>query len=333
MKNSFLTLLICFTSLNSFSTEELKHTPRPTPFEKMNCETKSEIVQSTYKTGSGNYLSCDYIKDFENTLKRVLKISPVAPKINLLINKEYPNASFDTGLIIRVPLRLTFIGNWGQTFYGEFMASHTVLAHEYGHAIFSKMLENEDFFVEMKEMSKRASTLEIEIQKAYLQENSQELIESYYQDLKNLNEERINNKAHTKIRNLLTPYDELFADLIAALALHDKRAMVNALYYDEASDQAFELILARDFDVNQLNMHGSYLYEEHGMLAPTRRFIGQNIWPTTELQKSELINILYESIVQNVKEAIEVDHFELDALEINEKLIKTLKEAYTLKRI
>ncbi len=311
----------------TFADGQIKSFSQPEPIERIICDsTEGTVVSHTFKSRKGNYLSCAHVDAFVDTLASVTAIAPVSPEVSLFIDKEYNNASFDMGSIIYVPLRLGFSNRFGATFYGDFYANHTVLAHEYGHAILSKMLEKEDFFKELKEISLKISQLRITIQKTYEAGNPGNMVEFYSNMLKAAEAKRVENKEAMKVNRMLSPYHELFADLVASLALKSKRAMVNALYYDELDDQGYLMILARDFDLNSLDMKGPYMSEEHGMLAPTRRFIGSNFWVETEEEKRELLKNLYTAIVIELKKQINGEGEGLTPAKMNESLIKTLSK-------
>ncbi|EQC47302.1 hypothetical protein [Bacteriovorax sp. Seq25_V] len=331
MKHKLITLLsLTIYSSLSFADGQIKAFKQPAPIERVQCaSTEGTVVLNTFKAQKGNYLTCDQIDSFMQTLENVFEISPVTPDISLFIDKEYSNASFDMGSIIYVPLRLTFHSQFGMTYYGDFYASHSVLAHEYGHAVFSKMLEQEDFFKELKEISLKISSLRLTIQKTFEAGNPGNMVAFYSDMLKSAEQKRLENKVALKVNRMLSPYHELFADLVAALAAGSKRTMVNALYYDELDDRSYQMVLARDFDTNSLNMKGPYMHEEHGMLAPTRRFIGSNLWAETEEEKKELLLNLYKAIVIEVRKQIASDIDKLSPAQMNENLIKTLSKLTT----
>lgn len=294
---------------------------------KMSCELSGHTVSLVYKNSRGDFLSCDQVKSFSETIDRVAAISPVAPEINLFIEKEHSNASFDMGLIIRVPLRLTFSGPWGQVYYGQFISSHSVMAHEYGHAIFSKMLEEQEFFKEMKEESVSFSQKDLELMAALNSGVDQKEVELIKAQREVILKSRTSNKEHARIRRILGGYDELFADVVAVYAADNKRTMVNALFFNEISDQAFELVMARDFSGEERSFSNALLSEEHATFAQTRSFIGNNLWPSNDDEKKKFLSIVFDSILENVIERIKspTDE-ELSARELNENLIDSIKQ-------
>lgn len=301
--------------------------PNQTIVSKMSCELTSNTVSLVYKNSRGDFLSCDQVKSFSETIDRVAAISPVAPAINLFIEREHSNASFDMGLIIRVPLRLTFSGPWGQVYYGQFISSHSVMAHEYGHAIFSKMLEEQEFFKEMKEESVSFSQKDLELMAALNSGVDQKEVELIKAQREVILKSRTSNKEHARIRRILGGYDELFADVVAVYAADNKRTMVNALFFNEISDQAFELVMARDFSGEERSFSNALLSEEHATFAQTRSFIGNNLWPSNDDEKKKFLSIVFDSILENVIERIKspVDE-ELSARELNENLIDSIKQ-------
>lgn len=329
LKSIFLSLLFSIQGLASTHHVHGEKTQKVEiyPHEMINCELSQESpVSHVFKIAKGNYLNCHQVKNFESILLNIKEIQAEAPPVALYINKSYPNASFDMGKIIRIPLELSFSGKWGNIYSGSYMAADTVLAHEYGHAVFAQKMKGHKFYAPIQEMSLKASELELTIQELYSKGNPSNLVKFYTKQLHALNDKRLNDKELKKVRKFIGPYNELYADLVAAFSLNRKNAMVDALYYDEMSDQAYETIQARNFSENSLDMTGSYMHQEHGMFAPTRQFIGKNLWTKDKLEQKKVLDTLFDTIASEISYLIEYDVKYLAPTTLNKKLIEALKQ-------
>lgn len=316
----FLVLLNSY----SFADFDIKKSQTLTLYSQIQCDTNNQnsMLQENFQKGSTPFVNCSDLEEFDSVITKASLLVDHAPKISLFIEKEHDNASFDMGEIIYLPMRLYFSNNWGQRYYSYASHRNTILAHEYGHALFSNKLGQEEFFRRIKSLSNAISQKQIEIQKA----NSQGInTEELQVELEKLNDERLSNKDDLKLINTLSPFHELYADLIAVFSQKNKRAMVNALYYDEMSDQSFNLILARDFDSNQLDLTNPYQYffkEEHGVYAPVRRLIGEKYWTLDLSEQKRILNALYTAIINQVLEVMDFDHDFYDPITTNNDLIE-----------
>lgn len=331
MKLTTLALIL----VNSLTLASAHHADKllpniPNAMEQKVCELGDNApISRAYKANKGNYLSCSQITAFNDTLNEVKAIVKDAPKVNLFIQQEYPNASFDMGSIIRIPLTLTFSGKYGMTYRGSYFASHTILAHEYGHAIFANKMKKYDFYNKIQALSMKASNLEINIQEAYAKGNPGGITDHYFNLLSKINKQRREDKELQATARITRAYNELFADVVAVAVLNNKSAITNALFYNEMSDNRYEFVLARQFSNNYLDMNGPYMFEEHTMFAPTRQFIGENLWPITDKEKTELIEKVFQASVIEIKKGLKRDK-QPRAKELNRQLIATLKKLYKL---
>ncbi len=278
----------------------------------------------------GNYLDCYKIKDFENILIDIKELASDAPNINLYIKNNYSNASFDMGEIIRVPTRLVFYDRFGNSFPSSFMASETVLAHEYGHALFNQRLKSSLFFKPLYNETKKLSRLELSIQKAYSAGNPGNIVSLYKKQHEKLLKKIKENKNQNKMRHIITAYNELFADLIAVLATNSKNAVTNALYFDEMDDMKYKMVLARSFNETSISENDIILTEGHALFSPTRQFIGENLWPSNNEEKIHLINTTFNIISSILEKRFPQDLSRLNPKAANKELINALKVEFKL---
>jgi hypothetical protein len=338
MTNKFfaqICILITGIFVNSNAFASLQHGHKflhglPQVHDEVVCELSDDsVIERSFKTQSGNYLSCHNISSFDDTLSRVAELVDNAPKVALFIQNRHNNASFDMGRIIRIPIQLEFSGKYGTTYSGNYMGVHTVLAHEYGHAIFSQKIKGYDFYKNIQKLSYQSSSYELAIQDAYAKGNPGNIVDFYHKQKKHLFEKRKNDPYFQKVAKLSTPYNELFSDVVAVVAKNDKRAVMMALYYDEMSDQQYQIVQGRSFEVNSLDNFGPHMSLAHTKLAATRQFIGKNLWPENDKQASELINTVFDAIVIELQKDLESND-ERSTVEKNKSLIKTLSELYKI---
>lgn len=333
MRN-LLTLIALLSALNSATYASLGENKffrgSYAAHKKIECDLpENSVIENIYKTSSGNYLSCNNIDAFNSTLSEVTELVPDGPDISLYVEKSSSNASFDMGRIIRLPIQMVFHGKYGVLYHGSYMGVQTVLAHEYGHAIFSERIKKYDFYKEIQELAYRSSTLELAIQKAYAEGNPNNIVEFYRKQLDALFEKRKNDKQFQKVRKITGAYNEFFADVVAVVAKNDKSAVMMALYYDEMNDQQYQMVQARQFSENSLDMRGSYMNVIHTKFAPARRFVGENLWPTNNEEATELINKSFEAVVIEIQKQLKKDKMDRSKV-LNESLIETLKKLYKL---
>lgn len=303
----------------------------PKQYEEIDCSLDANSpVLATYKAQEGNFLNCEQVTEFEATISKTASLAKSFPRVTLLISKQSDNASFDRGSIIRVPLRLTFPNRWGNYFYGDYNSNQIVLAHEYGHAILNEKLSDEVFFKPIKNLADRSSQLELSIQHAYEDNKSKNEIQNILDAYNSNYQAMYDDKDQLRISKILSPYHELFADLIAALAFDNKSAMIEALYYNEMSDDKFDNLLTRDFKKNHLKIKANHLKEDHALFAPTRRFIGENLWPTNDIEKTKLLGLVFNSIVVEMKKHADSGEGQINPIKANEDLIKLLSDNNSL---
>jgi len=297
---------------------------------RIECELpQNSVIENVYKTDNGNYISCNNVDSFNETLSEVTALVPDGPEVSLYVEKRNSNASFDMGRIIRIPIQMVFNGKYGNFYHGSYMGVHTVLAHEYGHAIFSERIKKYDFYKDIQELAHRSSSYELAIQDAYAKGNPNNIVEFYRQQIKSLFEKRKNDKQFQKVRKITGAYNEFFADVVAVVAKNDKSAVMMALYYDEMNDQQYQMVQARQFANNSLDMQGSYMNVVHTKFAPVRRFVGENLWPTNSDEAKTLIDKTFEAVVIEIQKQLKKEQMD-SSRELNKSLIETLKKLYNI---
>ncbi|WP_372651520.1 hypothetical protein [Halobacteriovorax sp.] len=268
-----------------------------------------------------NAISCQKIHYFQSTVEDISELFNDAPPVRLLISPKSSNASFDYGETVYIPLQMTFPGKYGSVNYGDPTQTEYILAHEYGHAVFTKLLSRNNFYKDIYAVDKEFSQLEFESKfKSDLDEET----------LQRINELRDKKNDYNKVRKLLTDYSEFFADVIAVYYSNNKETMLNALYFDAMSDQSYNLVLARSFSERRVDISDRIYTEEHASLVLARHFVGANLWPKTKEQKVDYLQSIFNVIEEEILERLERKEYRLSAKKMNNSLIKRLKSIMSL---
>ncbi|MFG1486332.1 hypothetical protein [Halobacteriovorax sp. RZ-1] len=303
--------------------------------EELECSREYKFVASAFKVKKRESISCSDVDWAENALSKVANLKPDAPMVNLELLARDNGASFDIGETVRIPLHLTFTNQWGQVFNSYTIGTDAILYHEYSHAIFGKRIGTQ-FYPKLKALAERLSRFKISRQKAYAEGNPRNVVEYYTKQIESI-EARI--KTHNELEkyHLSSSYNELFADLMAVLVTNNRNAIFNALYYDEMTDDAYQLIKLRSFEDQNTKYDNRGLYEEHGELALVRQYIGEEILPkifkkeNEEELKKELIKIVLESIESQMDKRIRKAAFKTSPMHSNTALIEEIKQRYLSK--
>ena len=281
-----------------------------------NCEHSPSSFSESYVLKE-NSVSCQKISYFQSTIEDIASYFTEAPYVRLFISTKSPNASFDFGETIRVPLQISFPGKYGSISYGDPSQTDYILAHEYGHAIFAKLLSRNEFYSKVYSLDKEVSRLEFDIN------IGSSLNEDVDQRLTELRERK---DSYNKVRKLLSDYSEFFSDVVAVYYSENKDSMFNALYYPEMSDQSYRLVLARSFSDNYVDITDRIYSEDHASLVLVRQFVGEYLWPESTEDKAKFLKLIFNAIEMEVLDRLNREENRMSAKEMNESLIKRLKE-------
>ncbi|RZF21540.1 hypothetical protein DAY19_07580 [Halobacteriovorax vibrionivorans] len=340
--NNFLATLLLSTALlnlNSFAKEDhqsfLKISMEVQ--QELQCEREFQIINKAFKVRSKDFVDCEDAFWADRAMSKVKQISNISPKVNLELLARDSGASFDIGSTIRLPLRLTFSNRWGQVYDSLSLGTDAILYHEYSHAIFGEVI-GKKFYPQFKAMAETLSRYKIALQNAYATGNYGNAVKYYENQIKRLQEKM---KTHHEIEyyHLSSSYNEFFADLVAVLVTNNANSIFNALYYDEMSDQSYQMIKLRSFEDQSTNYDNRLLNEIHGELALARQFIGKTVLNEIfSIRDEKLANQRKKALLDNVLKAIdnqmtkriELNDFGISPKKNNEKLIKELKEVLKL---
>ena len=295
--------------------------------EEIKCDKKFDIIRHAFKVSKKDHIECSDVSFVNNQLLKVKELLPIAPKINLNLYANSPSAFFDLGSILHIPMRLTFFNNWGMQYSTILSDISPILYHEYGHAVFSEIFAAK-YYPTIQKNAKDLSNLKVRKQIAYAQGNPNNVVETYELRIEKLTE-KIKNSPEREIQRMISSYNEFFSDLIAVLITENRNTIMNALYYNEMTDNDYELIRMRSFTDRGTLLTNRLLNEEHTELAPTREFIGSNFLEEafkSKEKKIELIQIVINSIDIELERRIKNSLLKRDPKVSNQGLIKIIKE-------
>ena len=280
-------------------------------------------IIEAYAMEANHNMNCDYVTSVEDMILNVQNFSEHKIPVNLFVQRAFDNASFDGGSIIQVPEQLIFRSEYGQEYPTMMIANLATVAHEYGHALLEKKLEDallKQFpkFAGYITASQDLSQLKI---KALLNPSSQELQKQVDQKNKDI----LANKDFIRFAKITTSYSELYADVVAVYQYEDKGAIFSALYYDEMNDRSYRMVQTRDFNTEFTDRSRVFMTEEHGYFAYTRTYIGKNLWPKNNNDKKLMLKKIGDAVVEEVRELLKKNADLPDFDEANKKLIQRLK--------
>lgn len=288
-----------------------------------NCEFERnhDVLEVRYISRLGN-LNCSTIQQFINELDNVSELTPYRPQFRLFVQREYSNASFDHGNILQIPQRFYFdrghgIGHSDHFGHSQqpnsmFQNYHTpgraylnvselinIAVHEYGHLIFNEYIRENivgknHIFTMMDKLSEIKSLL-----------LSRSTNEEDARVLQNEKSEILNNEEFEHFITLLSPYHELYADVLTVYRMNNPSTMANTLFvsgYGNDMDLGARL---RDFS-NRINAPENALYGSHSMFYYVRQFIGVNIWSSSRENHPHNLHQIALILLEDIKQKVDL---------------------------
>ncbi len=309
--------------------------------------TDVQIISSGGLKSEAIEISRDTIKSINSDIGQSIK----KPKtVRLEIEKQGENAEFNWGDKIIFPFQF-FIN--GKPKHPKF--AQTVLAHEYGHYIFSVNLRESvkkyaEYEIQAKmmidshsEVRKRSDDYEnavLDLSKARKEGNEDkvaelrkkvESTEEYFdrasESLDQLNVE-VKDSVFTRISIL--SYHELFADIIAVLHVNQPTAMSDALSSSNTKDASEKFAnYSRSF-LNRIRLNGWNKNEPHILFAPVRRIVWEYILsnPKYNQNREIMLKEILFCITEEIRLRIDEKKFSLSPEEMNRRLIDSLMSRF-----
>jgi len=268
------------------------------------CPGISKNIKAVYLWGnkSGDISRCDIVGDYSKAIESISKFAELPPSINLSLYEKQAGASFgDSNNLLSIAKELLSVNSeTKEEFTRSRIGNVTTFVHEYGHAIFANWLkrdfpeykkvsdEQKDSAIASTELyfySDRRSTLGLRLEEfdALGSYDSEEYnrIQLEYNEVSralamsfSMNNGMDNSEAskNQKVHNLISPYTEMFADLVTVLNSNDPKAMYKAIAYPNMVKRDQVLAEGRDFSI----IHNLETWDSkvgHILLAPARGYL------------------------------------------------------------
>ncbi|CAE79016.1 hypothetical protein AB1A81_05020 [Bdellovibrio bacteriovorus] len=265
--------------------------------------------------------SCGFAQKLADVVDSISDWAPVSEKIMLSLKHSASGASYD-GVKVLSAAEFLYIesSNHKEKHLRTEQGNLTTFAHEYGHVILTDWLTCD--IPEFKAIREGIASSMIANQKVYFLANQRGLIEkriiaaptqSHQERLlkKKQDIERQLAQAYfeagefsaeqNRILNLLAPYHELFADVVAVLYAEDPQAMRKAVEFPSGSNKDIYMAEARDFTVGHAHQHWNDS-TPHYMLSPVRSslFAGHWIKRYSSAEKREYLVKVYNLLRDDI---------------------------------
>jgi hypothetical protein len=284
------------------------------------CEVNGKIVKKAiYDTSEITAKkACEFGKHVENLLSPVLKTFKNAPKISLRLMPEFDNASYDNGSMIKIPIKFYSLDRDDQKNYKRVKDLDAIILHEYGHALLASYLVAQwDSFDFYSASGHRISELE--------QQNLLTPSEKLEKKINDEKKELMSSRSMRTFTKSITPYQELFADILSTFELNDKDAVFNAITSTNDIHDNYLLYLGRSFSEKDFNLGKMSLFP-HSYFYKVRQFIGASFWPVDEKDKTEKLQKLIELIQHETIYSSYDSYFMTDPQLDNEELIQKIRD-------
>ncbi|WP_413581816.1 hypothetical protein [Bdellovibrio sp. HCB288] len=241
--------------------------------------------------------SCNFALKLAAVVESISAWAPVSEKVVLALKHSASGASYDGVAVLSAAEFLYIEDSGGKEKHLRSEAGNlTTFAHEYGHVIFTDWLTRD--IPEFKAIREGIASPMIANQKVYFLANQRALIEkriiaaSTPSHLKHLLEKKQEierqlaqayfeagefSAEQNRILNLLAPYHELFADVVAVLFAEDPQAMRKAVELPCSSAKEAYMAAARDFTAHHAHDHWNDS-TPHYMFSPVRSELYTHHW-------------------------------------------------------
>ncbi len=283
-----------------------------------NCPTST--INKVYSS-HGQIIDCKNVQELDSSFNQIniLFNKNYSQEINIVLTPVGDNASFDLGSFLELPSRMVRYDRFGHEYPLSLAHLSPIAYHEYGHYLFQELLKSQfprkyDTLFALFQKISHLKAIGFEKNQAYL---DKEILEKVMSEI----------KAHPEIKlfnEIITPYTELYADIIAVYFSNDKNAILNALYYDEMNSTEYQMVRHRSFDSRFDKMSSMYMSGPHNFFAMTREYIGKNLFPKNEGDKNSALIKIEKAMIKNIQIDYERGKL-LDFDTKNQELINAIK--------
>lgn len=130
--------------------------------------------------------------------------------------------------------------------------------------------------------------------------------------------------------DMMVPYEELYADVVAVIGTGDPQAMYHSLR--RPSERTKKSILNRAFGRVYLDPQAMRMRRTHGMAWEVRQFIGRELLPKakTRAERAQILSWVTKAMEKEFKEIWEKKLYTLTADAFNQRLIEKIKNEIAL---
>lgn len=252
----------------------------------------------------------------KETLCKVLRIATFPGPVNLTLQNG-GNYYLHGGALFLQP----YFKSTGSHYVHDLKDSQIIWSHEYGHAVLSAFIEKS--FPQLLPFLKR----DVDYQHLVDEMDRARADGPRYQSLKEIWQKFWMPGEASQVQafnQLFSPYDEFFADLVSVLTFDDRSAMTRALSFPGMGAGVAERYSLRDFS-RERSSQGFQVKSPHGLLAPTRGWLGQHLGTPLKLsEKRDLLAKVSQVLLREVETRWKKKLFNLTPAAINQRLIERL---------
>lgn len=250
---------------------------------------------------------CDDLAKIEKVAARIQTFAELGTPLTLFVNAKAYEAYTSFGRLIVLNARQMA---WGKV--RPQAQTEKIWAHELGHAVFNQLLSEQfppirpyrDFMAEKTKLIVNAQDPELDTEKT---------LEPQW------------TAAMAKARDIQVPYNELFADLVAALYAEDSSAMSKAMASPGMPRKKQEETRYYDF-TGKYDVEKWEEEEVHYFFAPARAHIGKHFlsWPMTDQRKREVLRKIFDACLAEIRKNWEGNQSLPSPSAANRRLIESL---------
>jgi hypothetical protein len=330
--------LFLFLSLHSFSLKA--------SISKIDCGQnmyRSSFVNQIYFVSNREGYDCSFIEDALKTVDQVALLVDNPPVVNFIIQDRAFDATFDKGFIIQFPQRYHLKNSHANFHANRKDQTLPVVAHEYGHALFSKILEaNIPMIKTFNQKAKELSRLKLQskdlLSQAHRFDNTftvaqriniQKSIQSVGLQIGKKKNSFYKMKKNHFLLDMVTPYHELFADIVAVFHFGRLDIIADTLRHPHPNLSELNKNNARAFSSRFVDIENLDASLPHSRFFSVRQYIGRYFRPFGFKEKKLYLKLISQILVSEVQRNIDLKRRNIDqepGLEQNRRIIVKLQK-------
>lgn len=284
------------------------------------CPINEGVVRNLFynKDEISKEVACSKGKDIAKLLQVAADSFQDAPQVSVHLINEFDNASYDNGSLIKVPVHFYSLTQNNLIEYKDQRDLDAIILHEYGHAILANELAKSwEGFNFYNRLGHKISDLK---QQAFIKDS-----ERLQKQIKRAEKDLMGPRAMRTFTKAITPFQELFADVLSTFIMNNKSAITHAIETSDDNEMITQIYRTRDFNQVEVDLIGPMI-NSHGHFYKVRQFIGNSFWPKNLMDRKEKLNILLRLFSQEIQNAFYYTYFMEDLDVDNGELIQRIQE-------